>query len=346
MSSTDRCKPFFDSFFSTLVVSFTGGDIMYKGIKNLLLALLFGLLLPGMIYSRLFPREESDSYTEPPPESVTAPVQTYIPVLTNGEVQIMELEQYVTCVLLKELPSDFHPEAMKAQAVATRTYTLRRYSDGFKHENAAVCTDPGCCQAFRTPEEFLAQGGSGAALQKVRGAAADTSGQVLTYEGRLIEATYFSSSGGRTEAAVAVWGEDIPYLQATESPGEESAAHHTDTCSFSWEQLGSLLEVIPVGNPESRIGQITYTAGGGVDTITICGSVFSGKELRSRLGLRSTAFSIYHSAQGVELITRGFGHRVGMSQYGADAMARQGSDYTEILSHYYTGAQLGPYTES
>ena len=119
--------------------------------------------------------------------------------------------------------------------------------------------------------------------------------------------------------------------------GEEAAAHHTDTVSFTKAELGKKLGVLLTGN---WLGQSTYTAGGGIQTITIGGRIFTGKELRSLLGLRSTAFTLEEVGEEVRFTTKGFGHRVGMSQYGADAMAVSGSSWQEILNYYYQGTTL------
>ena len=201
-------------------------------------------------------------------------------------------------------------------------------------------TNSACCQAFITEEDYLQRGGSPEHVEKIRNAVRETSGQVLTYEDGLIEATYFSCSGGSTEDAVAVWGSDFPYLQAVESPGEEQAAYYQDTAEFTPRQLEEKLGVLLSGSPTAWISAISYTNGGGVDSIAIGGVYFSGTEIRQKLNLRSTAFSVETRRDGVTFTTKGFGHRVGMSQYGADAMAAAGSDYTQILAHYYQGTEL------
>ena len=152
--------------------------------------------------------------------------------------------------------------------------------------------------------------------------------------------SFVSCSGGSTEDAVAVWGQDVPYLQAVDSPGEEDAPRFTDTVKFSSGEFAEKLGLTASGAPADWFGAATYTDGGGVDTMTIRGQTFTGTQLRSKLGLRSTAFEISVSGNTVTITTRGFGHRVGMSQYGAQAMAREGSTCAEILAHYYTGTEL------
>jgi stage II sporulation protein D len=177
-------------------------------------------------------------------------------------------------------------------------------------------------------------------VDKVRAAVADTDGLVLEYGGELIDATYFSCSGGVTEDAVAVWGRDVPYLQSVQSPGEESAPRFRDSISFSAAEFAEKLGLSAKGDPSGWFGAVTRTEGGGVETMTIRGKSFTGTQLRSKLGLRSTAFEVAVSGRTITVTTRGFGHRVGMSQYGAQAMAKAGSTCDEILAHYYTGAEL------
>lgn len=267
-----------------------------------------------------------------------------IPVLyADGQVVESDLEEYLVGVVLAEMPASFEVEALKAQAVVARTYALRRHETGNKHEQGAVCQDPQCCQGYLSPAEYLEQGGTQSNIDRIIQAVMATAGQVLTYEGKLIEATYFSCSGGTTEDAMAVWGTFIPYLQSTDSPGEEEAAHYTDTEIFSPDDFALALGFSAAGDPKSWFGKVTYTNGGGVDTMQICGKFYKGTQLRSLLGLRSTDFSVNITDEGIVIVTHGYGHRVGMSQYGADAMAVTGSTYDEILAHYYQGTTLGQY---
>ncbi len=256
-----------------------------------------------------------------------------------GNLQQMTLESYLVGVVLGEMPASFEPEALKAHAVVARTYTRKRMS-GSKHSGAAICMDPGCCQAYTDQEDYLEQGGTQAAVDKVRRAVTDTDGLVLCYGGALIDATYFSCSGGSTEDAVAVWGQDVPYLQAVESPGEEDAPRYSETVTFTAAEFAGKLGITNAGDPASWFGPATYTEGAGIDTLTIGGKTFGGTELRRLLGLRSTAFAWQVRGKEITITTRGFGHRVGMSQYGAQAMAQAGSGFAEILAHYYQGTSL------
>ncbi len=253
-----------------------------------------------------------------------------------GEDEKMNLEEYILRVTLAEMPADFELEALKAQAVVARTYTCRKMTEP-KHSGGAVCTDAACCQAYITAEDYLLSGGSWEAVEKVKNAVDATAGQVLIYQGEYIEATYFSCSGGRTEDAQAVWGNAVPYLQSVDSPGEEGAAHYTDTVSIS---KADFLEKLGLPMQTVKIGAVRYSEGGGVSSIELCGKTFSGTDVRKKLSLRSTVFVITAVGDTVTVTTRGFGHRVGMSQYGADAMALSGKTYVDILMHYYTGTEL------
>lgn len=263
-----------------------------------------------------------------------------IPVLLgDGSSMMMPLEEYLVGVVLGEMPASFSEQALKAQAVVARTYTMKRNTQSPKHSAGTVCTDSACCQAYVSPADYSAE-----QLEKIQAAVHDTKGLVLTYEEELIDATYFSCSGGRTEAAVAVWGADVPYLQAVDSPGEEQAKVFTDTVSYSVDEFAQLLNVKINGPQDDWFSDITHTDGGGVATMTICGTQFTGTQLRKELSLRSTAFYITALGDTVTITTRGYGHRVGMSQYGAEAMAQSGSDFRQILAHYYPGTTLENWT--
>ena len=321
--------------------------------KEILIAAVMGLACPALIFSSVQNRAEgsnapsndtpiqttqataAEEVTEPDRELLTVQV-----LMEDGTIQQQELESYITSVVLREMPAEFEPEALKAQAVVARTYTLRRKKNAGKHAGADICTDPSCCQGYWDVSSYLREGGSQESVNKVSEAVKATRAQVLTYQGKLIEATYFSCSGGMTEDAAAVWGSDLPYLQAVKSPGEEQAQHYTDTVSFSAEDFQTKLQTKLSGSPETWIGEVTYTEGGGVATMRIGEQTFTGVQLRQKLGLRSTAMAITAVGNRVTVTTKGFGHRVGMSQYGADAMAVTGSTYDEILIHYYQKTQL------
>ena len=304
------------------------------------LAVLLVIGFPRLAFGiwSLSQKEESrpNEYTE---ASDAVSIKT-IQVLTDEGLKDMDLEEYFVGVLLLEIPGNFHLEAQKAQAVVARTYALRTTQFKEKHENSAICTDPGCCQGYRDPEEYLLAGGSEERVALAKKAVDETKGWILIYDGMPIDATYFSCSGGKTEDALAVWGVDIPYLQSVSSPGEEDAVHNYDTVEFTLESFQEALGQTLWGKPNRWFGQATYTRGGGVESMIIGGKLYSGTTLRTLLGLRSTAFSVSVSKNTIIITTRGYGHRVGMSQYGAQAMALSGNRYADILAHYYPGTVI------
>ena len=294
--------------------------------KQLKIALILGILVPAILVL-LLSRTAREDGEETPTEGLTLTVQT-----GTDKVEEMNVEAYVVGVVLAEMPASFETEALKAQAVAARTFALRE----LRHKNANVCTDSGCCQAYIDPKDY---GGSKASLEKIRESVNDTAGQVIIYDGALIEATYFSCSGGRTEDALAVWGQEVPYLQAVDSPGEEKAENFIKTVTMAADDFSAAFGGLS-GPPESWVGAVTYTEGGGVASIQIGGKSYTGTEVRKKLKLRSTAFVLTVIGSTVTVTTKGSGHRVGMSQYGADAMAAGGSTYGEILLHYYPETQI------
>ena len=218
---------------------------------KLLISLLAGLLgfgIPTLLESKLpftpsldqlRAEVPSTAPAQAPPEGTTAPTEeSLLPptdgcilmdvLLEDGTVAQLPLDEYLVGVLLAEMPASFPVQAQMAQAVVARTYALRQWAKGGKHENAAVCTDPACCQAWISYEDYSKKAGESDARKAADQAAlavTGTDGQALFYGGALIDATYFSCSGGRTETAVAVWGNDVPYLQSVDSPGEEDALH-------------------------------------------------------------------------------------------------------------------------
>lgn len=284
---------------------------------------------------------QSDHQSTQPSDSLKPMKNRYmISLIREDEKLDIDLENYVLGVVLAEMPASFELEALKAQAVAARTYALKSCSETSVHGKNTICARSTCCQAYVDPESYITEGGNMAAVERVRYAVEATVNQVLMYEDALISATYFSCSGGRTEAAVEVWGYDYPYLQSVNSLGEEDAAYYTDFKIFTAEEFQLALGITLKGNMDSWFGEVCYTDGGGVQTMTIGGVAYRGTTLRTLLGLRSTVFSVQVDDNRIIFHTKGYGHRVGMSQYGANAMAKQMYDYTDILLHYYTGVEI------
>ena len=311
--------------------------------KAAVLSLAAVLLIPSA--AKVQPQAEPDPVVLLVQQPEVQDVWT-ITVLRDGRAGEMALDTYLTQVVLSELPASFAPEAMQAQAVAARTFACRQQLRG-KHPDADVCTESACCQACLSEEQLRARLGDKfeAAWDKASAAVQATEGEVLTYDGALIEATYFSCSGGTTEAAAAVWGSDVPYLQSVSSPGEQDAARYQSTETLSPQAFAAAIrtmdeELLLSGDPADWVQAITRTDGGGVADITIGGKTFSGTQLRRAFGLNSTKFTLQYQNSTFIFDVLGYGHRVGMSQYGAEAIAQLGFDYRAILRYYYRGAAL------
>ena len=271
--------------------------------------------------------------------------------MEDGTVATLTLADYLWRVVAAEMPASFEREALRAQAVTARTYTLYQMGIGTNpnHPEADMCTDIACCQAYLDPDQAAANWGDGASAYaaKITDAVSSTDGQAIFYEGALIDAVFFSSAAGRTLDAVEVWGGSVPYLTGVESPeGEEVPNYHT-TVAVSLEDfretfLAQYPQADLSGAPSGWFQSLRPTSSGGVNTVEVGGVVVKGSELRSLFGLRSAHFTVTAGAEGVTFSVTGYGHGVGMSQYGANAMARAGASWQEILEHYYTGVTIAP----
>ena len=266
--------------------------------------------------------------------------------MPDGTIQNTDLNEYLWGVVAAEMPATFEEEALKAQAVAARTFALSN-TEKPNHPDADVCTDYACCQAWMPRADAEANWGSDAVekANKITLAVSETADQIVLCYGAPIQAAFHSSSGDSTQTAAEVWGYDAPYLQAVPSPeGEEVPDYHT-TVTYTDQELKDLVqEKYPEANfgadPETWLGEPTYNTGGTVDKITVGGIELSGGQARTLFSLRSACFTVAHADGTFTFSVTGFGHGVGMSQYGANSMAAAGSTYTEILQHYYTGVTV------
>ena len=320
-----------------------------------LLAALFLLPLAVIVPFRaeLFGREVPMDETEGTPfVSGVLDAETTLKVLNGDTVEEMDLGTYLVGVVRAEMPASFEPEALKAQAVAARTYTLYKMQSGGNHgETADICTDSTCCQAYISEERARANWGADADEneQKIEDAVTGTDGQAALYDGVPILAVFHSSSAGLTRAAGEVWQNDLPYLQAVDSPEESDAIpNYYSRVEFAAEDFR---EKILTAYPEADLSgpmsgwlqnAVTDTAGS-VVTLEVGGVQIKGAALRSVLGLRSACFEWEVQGEQLVFFVTGFGHGVGLSQYGANQMAKDGADYQTILTHYYTGITVGPY---
>lgn len=270
-------------------------------------------------------------------------------LLKDGQVEEMTMGEYLWSVVAAEMPAAFESEALKAQAVTARTYTTWKMEAGeAKHPNAHVCTDINCCQAFVSREEAAVNWGNASDeyAEKIQNAVLATDGVIMTYEGQPIQAVFFSSTDGRTEDAVAVWGNSVPYLVGVDSPeGENVPNYHTEVIFAAKDFREIFLQRYPgadlSGTPDTWFQNRTLTTSGRVATLDVGGITVKGTELRSVLGLRSASFTVETTTKQITFHVTGYGHGVGMSQYGANALARQGRTWEEILTWYYTGVEIG-----
>lgn len=272
---------------------------------------------------------QRETEIEPPQETpaVSYDESTVIKVLVNDEVREMTLRQFLEGALAAEMPASFQSEALKAQAVAARTNVVRKLQKGSKHQEADICGESTCCMGWKESSDpaFAA-------------AVAETDGQVVCYDGMAIDAVFFSCSWGRTEDAVAVWGSATPYLVSVDSP-EESI---DDTVSIPLTEFClKIMETAPEADFSGQwLGEVRRTDSGAVESAVIGGQSISGTQLRSLFSLRSACFDMELTATGVVFTTKGYGHGVGMSQYGANELATQGKSYDEILAWYYQGTEI------
>ncbi|HOK48652.1 MAG TPA: stage II sporulation protein D [Sedimentibacter sp.] len=270
----------------------------------------------------------------------------------TNEVMVIDFEEYLKGVVASEMPVEFDIEALKAQAVAARTYLLyrlKKYPDGqAEHPKAAVCTGVHC-QAWNSKDDLIAshyQGWYDENWDKIESAVESTRGQILTYEGKIIEPLYHSTSGGRTENSEDVFSLAVPYLRSVESPYEGDSPKLNGSVKISTSEFIEKIESvygdmdIREDNLEEKILLGEVSEGGRIKTIIIDDKEISGREIRSLFNLNSTNFSFIQNGNEIEILTTGYGHGVGMSQWGADGMAKEGYNYQEILKHYYTGVEI------
>ena len=263
----------------------------------------------------------------------------------------MTLERYLTGVVRGEMPASFEMEALRAQAAAERSYVYYQLAAGRKdaHPDADFCTDHTCCSAYLSETAAREKWGGDFAPwnTRVEQAVSDTDGQVVLYNGRPILAVFHSSSAGRTAAAGDVWSGDLPYLVSVDSPeGEETVPNYYSTMTFTAaEAKEKLLAAHPElklsGTPDRWFGAAAENGSGRVETVSVGGTDIEGTELRRIFGLRSACFTVAADSESVTFRVTGYGHGVGMSQYGANQLAREGKTWQEILEWYYTGATVG-----
>jgi stage II sporulation protein D len=257
------------------------------------------------------------------------------------KVDDIPLEKYVAGVVASEMPADFELEALKAQALAARTYVVKHILYGEEVPQGGQITDTVQHQVYNSEEELKKIWGADFTwkMEKINQAVAETKGEILTYEGELIEPAFFSTSNGYTENAEDYWSNALPYLKSVPSPWDVESPKFQEQAYFTVQELEEKLGV-DFSKADNDIANITRTKSDRVKSITIAGKEFSGREVREALGLRSSDFTIQRKGDHFIFKTEGYGHGVGMSQYGANGMAKEGKTYKEILTYYYQGVEI------
>lgn len=277
-------------------------------------------------------------YFEPVPVSdKTKKITVNLLNESDGSIKNVNIEDYIIGVVAAEMPASFEPEALKAQAVAARTYAMYKKETRNLDYDLIIGTKD---QAYQTNEELLKKWGVSFFKNylKVRDAVLATEGEILTYNGQTINAFYFSMSNGYTENVESVFKSDLPYLKSVPSTWDnESIKNYEFTKTISKEDFCKSLE-IPCDN--IKIEKIQKTSSNRVASLTINDKTFLGTKVRSLLGLRSTDFTIECLDNDIKITTKGYGHGVGMSQYGANGMAKENHNYKEILNYFYQNTEI------
>ena len=292
---------------------------------------------------------------DPSPEVSTTPAlytsdEELVFTVKVGDQQLeMNMADYLPCAIAAEMPVSFEVEALRAQAVAARTYVIYcTQHENPKHPDADICTDSGCCLAYL--DETALRGNWGEAFDAnfaiATAAAADTNGLIISYDDLPILATFHSSSAGMTEKGGELWG-DVPYLATVESPETADDVPNfvttVDVSSANFKESILLLfpDVVFGEDANAWVSSIENDDSGRVRSVVICGTTVTGSQMRKLFSLRSTAFTLEFNGTSFLFTVTGYGHGLGLSQYGANVMAKKGFDYKEILQHYYPNTTLG-----
>lgn len=311
-----------------------------------LVLLIIGVILTTIIIP-FFTYIKNGKYEKPKPEK-EATVSVYIK--DEDKVVTMSKSQYLKEVVAAEMPADFETEALKAQAVAARSY-LESRQNAYRvsgtppeHKGADTCTDYTHCKAWISETKRRELWGTDADKnwEKISKAVEETEGEVITYSGEVISAVFHSTSSGKTENSKDVWGGDKPYLVSVDSPGDLVSPKYSSQNEFTLSDFKRIAteNIEGVDFNKGIIGNIKRSDAGGITEVTVGGVKIHGTKLRSIYGLRSTNCEIVVAEDKVTFNVKGYGHGVGMSQYGANYMAKEGKDYKEILTTYYQGTEI------
>lgn len=274
-------------------------------------------------------------------------------------IEEMDMEEYIKGVVAAEMPAEFNIEALKAQAVAARTYALAHMESGGGNRcgqiNEGDICDTVHCQVYVSKEERFKTWPESKANEywsKIEEAVLKTKQEVILYDNSIAkDIYYFAVSSGKTESSEEVFSQSVPYLQSVESTGEESAPKFTSSIKYTYANFAKMINshypnsITSTNNLKNNIKIKSRTSAGGVKELQVGKTTITGTKFRSIMGLNSTNFSFVFNGSVVEIVCKGYGHGVGMSQWGANALAKSGKDYKYIIGHYYKGVQIGKYTE-
>lgn len=267
----------------------------------------------------------------------------------TDKVEEVKLDEYIACVVSAEMPVKYDIEALKAQAIVARTYTIYKITTSKKHEIADICDKSTCCQAWISKEARLKKWKEEDKIEnwnKILQAVNDTAGKIITYKGKPINAFFHANSGGKTEVPLYVWGgTGYPYLQVVETAGEDAYSQYSSEAKFTKKEFKEKItkkhKDFKIDFEEEDCIQITERdESDRVVTVKIGNLNLSGVEARTLLGLRSANFTVEIQEDNILFKVIGYGHGVGMSQTGADALAKQGKNYEEIIKHFYKGVEI------
>jgi stage II sporulation protein D len=316
------------------------------------LMLLIVIMLPFLIVTGN--RKTNDESPAPQTNIAQEDTKIKIYISQNKKVMEVELDEYIKCVVAAEMPADFEHEALKAQAVAARTYAYRKkvLAKGDEmHHGADICTDSTHCQAWVSKNDAMKRWDAGKAAknwEKIEKAVEETHNIIITYDDNIANPVFHANSGGMTENSEDVWeGVGEPYLRSVPSKGEEIANSYKSEQTIKIKDFyNALRKIYPkiklnTANILEEINIIEYSEGGRAKTIKIGNVMLKGTDFREMFSLRSTNIKIEMAGkESLKITTYGYGHGVGMSQWGANAMAKSGSSFEEIIKHYYRGVSL------
>lgn len=301
------------------------------------------MLAMGIVYSDNKEDIILENITSSPKATVEEMEKT-VKVNIDGEIKEMAMEEYLVSVVAGEVYPSYHSEALKAQAVAARTYLVYKMEKGGCANGGDICTESAHCQAYKSEEKMLSGWGEkyDEYYNKIKNAVYETKGEIVLYDNLPINALYHSSSVGQTEDCVAVFGGSYPYLKSVSSTVSQSNSEYEKEVTFTKKEfLDKVKKSFEIDMEKINIKIISHTASGRVSTLKIGDKSVKATALRKCLGLRSTDFTFENSGDKITFIMKGFGHGVGLSQVGAQEMAQQGKTYKEILTHYYTDTVIG-----